>query len=263
MQTTADILGEFGDALEANTPPSEVESEHTRYASANEAFESTIRVIAAQLDDVTTPDQLFALIDTTGAELSNKSDEVSTSCLALQVAADENGVDADLMCVQGTDEPSSAQSQPAPPPGELPGIRVPDAGRGHVQVGAPHSGYSSVPATSGAHYGSPFAPAPWGIFDVELEPEIFVHNLEHGGTGIFYDCPAGCDTLVRQLTDLTNALIGDGNKVLLAPHSGTDATISLVAWTFIDQFDDFNEARIRQFVDAHESSINSPEPFVR
>ncbi len=263
LQATGDILGEFGAVLEANTPPSEIESEHDRYASAYEGFESSIRKIAAQLDDVTTPDQLFALIDATGEELSNISDEVLASCLALQDAADEKGIDADLMCTEDSEGPSSAQTQPATPPGELPGTRVPDAGRGHVQDGEPHSGYSSAPATSGAHYGAPLAPAPWVIFEVELEPEIYVHNLEHGGIGIFYDCPTGCDALVGQLTDLTISLIGDGNKVLLAPHGGTDATISLAAWTFLDQFDDFDEARIRQFVDAHESSINSPEPFVR
>lgn len=264
MQLTGDILGDFGDALRSNTPPPEIESEHERYATAYESFEASIRAIATRLESVTTPEQLFALIDETGEGLSSMSDEVLVSCLALQDAADNNEIEIDLMCVESADEPSTAQTQPpSPPPGELPGIRIPDAGRAHVQDGDAHPGYSSVPATSGAHYSAPLAPAPWAAYNVELPPEVYVHNLEHGGVGIFYDCPSGCDELVGQLKGLTNSLIGDGYKVMLAPHDGLNARISLAAWTFLDSFEDFDEARIQRFVDAHESSANSPEPFVR
>jgi hypothetical protein len=42
-----------------------------------------------------------------------------------------------------------------------------------------------------------------------------------------------------------------------------DTRIALTAWTFLDGFDDFDEARIMAFISAHESSPNAPEPFVR
>ena len=38
-----------------------------------------------------------------------------------------------------------------------------------------------------------------------------------------------------------------------------DTRIALTAWTFIDQFGEFDEDRIRDFVSSHESSPNAPE----
>lgn len=144
-----------------------------------------------------------------------------------------------------------------------PGERIDEAGRGHISVGSAHDPYTSVPATSGQHYASPLAPVRWGVHKDALEPEEYVHNLEHGGIAIFYDCPDGCDLIRQQLTDLVDEAVKNGGKVLLAPHSGTGATVSVAAWTFIDQFDFFDEDRIRDFVNSHESSANAPEPFAR
>ena len=94
-------------------------------------------------------------------------------------------------------------------------------------------------------------------------PEEYLHNLEHGGIAIFYDCPDGCDPIKDQLTEMVNEAVRNGGKVLLAPHSEIGATISLAAWTFLDQFEVFDEDRIRAFVNAHESSPNAPEPNAR
>lgn len=144
-----------------------------------------------------------------------------------------------------------------------PGLSVENAGTGHIAPGEEHPAYTSVPATSGQHYGAPLAPVRWGVHSTPLLPEEYVHNLEHGGIGIFYDCPDGCDALVGQLTDVVEKAIGNNGKVLVAPHSETGATISLTAWTFLDQFETFDEDRISAFVNAHESSANAPEPFAR
>jgi hypothetical protein len=144
-----------------------------------------------------------------------------------------------------------------------PGERVESAGTGHIAPGDEHPAYTSVPATSGQHYGSPLAPVSWGVHDTALVPEEYVHNLEHGGIGIFYDCPEGCDALVAQLSEVVNRAIGNNGKVLLAPHSGTGATITLAAWTFMDQFEAFDSDRISDFVNSHESSANAPEPLAR
>jgi hypothetical protein len=144
-----------------------------------------------------------------------------------------------------------------------PGLRVESAQAGHIAPGELHSEYTSVPATSGQHYASPLAPVSWGIHDSALVPEEYVHNLEHGGIGIFYDCPDGCDALVAQLTEVVDKAIENNGKVLLAPHSGTGATITLAAWTFMDQFEAFDSERISDFVNSHESSANAPEPLAR
>lgn len=94
-------------------------------------------------------------------------------------------------------------------------------------------------------------------------PEEYVHNLEHGGIAIFYDCPDDCDTIKAQITEVVEEAVKNGGKVLMAPHADTGATITLAAWTFMDQFEAFDEDRIRAFVNSHESSANAPEPFAR
>ena len=144
-----------------------------------------------------------------------------------------------------------------------PGDQIPTAGTGHVAPGTAHDPYTSVPATSGQHFGAPLSPVRWGVHEEPLQPEEYLHNLEHGGIAIFYDCPDGCDSIQGQLTTLVEEAVKNGGKVLLSPHSDTGATISLAAWIFLDQFEAFDEERIRAFVNSHESSPNAPEPFAR
>ena len=144
-----------------------------------------------------------------------------------------------------------------------PGRRVPDQDRDHVEPGERHPDYNSVPATSGWHFGQPHGPADWGIYEEALPDEVLLHNLEHGGVGIQYDCPVGCESLVAKLRGFVVQVLNEGTKVILSPYSGMGTKIALTAWTFLDGFDDFDEARIAAFIDAHESSLNAPEPFVR
>ena len=144
-----------------------------------------------------------------------------------------------------------------------PGERIADAGRAHITPGQDHEDYTSVPATSGPHFSPALAPTRWGIHDTELQPEVYNHNLEHGGVAVFYNCPEGCDELQSSLTELVNTAVNRGAKMLLAPHSGFDGRIALAAWTFLDVFDEFDEDRIRDFFDNHESSPNAPEPNAR
>ena len=144
-----------------------------------------------------------------------------------------------------------------------PGLRIDDLDATHISFGDDHPPYNSVPATSGWHYGQPLAPARWGIHDASLDDEVWIHNMEHGGIGITYNCPDGCDELVGQLGDLVDEAVRQGGKVLMAPNLNTDTVITLTAWTFLDGFDIFDEDRVRDFVGAHDSSPNAPEPGAR
>ena len=137
-----------------------------------------------------------------------------------------------------------------------PGERLPDQGHQHILQGEEHPPYNSQPASSGWHNGTP---ARWGVYEFELPDEILVHNLEHAGIRIHYKCPDGCDELVGQLTGLANRY----DKVILAPHSDMDTRIALVAWTFIDKFEEYDEDRVVAFVEAHLYSPNAPEPRAR
>ena len=140
-----------------------------------------------------------------------------------------------------------------------PGLRIEDQGATHVSPGEEHPEYNSIPPTSGWHYNLPLAPKRWGIYDEPIEPEVLLHNLEHGYVNVHYDCPEGCPELVAQLTDLVQEGLDQGGKLLMSPYPGMDSRISITAWTFLDQFDEFDEDRIRAFVSAHESSPNAPE----
>lgn len=140
-----------------------------------------------------------------------------------------------------------------------PGQRIADQGRDHVAVGESHPAYNSVPGTSGWHYNVPIAPKRHGIYDVEIEDEFLIHNLEHAYVNVHYDCPDGCPELVAQLTPMVQEWIDRGGKLLMSPYSGMGNRIALTAWNYIDKFDEFDEQRIREFVTTHEGSRNAPE----
>ena len=146
---------------------------------------------------------------------------------------------------------------------EGPGRKIADQGRDHVVPGQEHPEYNSVPATSGWHYNLPIAPVEWGVHDSFVEDEYLLHNLEHGGIGIHYDCPDGCADLLTNLERLTNRSLAENLKVVLSPYPGMDTRIAITAWHFLDTFDEYDEDRIIDFIETHESSPNAPERFAR
>ena len=117
-----------------------------------------------------------------------------------------------------------------------------------------HPTYSSIPASSVWHYG---VTAKWGALDEVVVDEILVHNLEHAGIGIHYDCPSGCDELVKELV----RIIKPYHKVIVSPYPDMQNKIVLTAWGHIDKFDVFDEKRILDFIEAHINSSSAPEPL--
>ena len=140
-----------------------------------------------------------------------------------------------------------------------PGERIGSLGNSHISPGETHADYNSVPATSGWHYDRPDAPARWGVYDQPIPDEVLLHNLEHGGVGIHYDCPDGCDELVEQL----KGIVSGATKVIMSPYPGMDTAIALTAWTFLETLEKFDQERIEAFILAHVSSLNAPEPFAQ
>ena len=131
----------------------------------------------------------------------------------------------------------------------------------HVPVGEVVD-YSSYPPTSGDHW-PPGAQASCGFYEDGLPDERVVHNLEHGGIGVHYSCPEGCPELVEQLAKIVNRAASGALKVMMSPYPDMESRIALTAWTFIDQFEVLDEQRIKDFIDAHESSPNAPEYTAR
>ena len=55
----------------------------------------------------------------------------------------------------------------------------------------------------------------------------------------------------RQLIENLGKLAEKYEQVIVMPRPNLDSRIALTAWTYLDKFDDFDEARIKRFIDAH------------
>lgn len=143
---------------------------------------------------------------------------------------------------------------------ETPGISVPTLGNEHISsIRSPHKPYNSVPPTSGPHTHNV---AKWGVYRQQLPNELQVHNLEDGGVLIQYDCE-DCKNLIKKLEKIGWEYLKKAKKerqekgesryghIIVAPYRDMEAKIALTAWGKIDKLDDYDEARIRRFVEAY------------
>jgi len=139
-----------------------------------------------------------------------------------------------------------------------------DQGRDDLPVGQRYDFYNSDPPTSGPHSSQP---ADWGVHEEPVAKEMQVHNLEHGGVAVLYDCSAGvpldeakCRELREQLAVIVQSDISARKLVLMSPYAGLEHRIALTAWRTLDTLDEFDAARIQGFIDHFERLFN-PEGF--
>lgn len=135
--------------------------------------------------------------------------------------------------------------------GDLLGVPVPDEGRVHVDEGSAIT-YKSNPPASGPHYPSP---KDWGIYTTTIAPGYWVHNLEHGGVVVLYDCPAGCSQVVAELQQAYQTFPKDKYKevkLLATPYSGLPNGIQVmaVAWDFQKAYTSFDLQKLQTFYNA-------------
>jgi hypothetical protein len=135
-------------------------------------------------------------------------------------------------------------------------VPVPDEGALHVPYGTPVM-YHHNPPASGNHWP---APAPWGVHPEEVPREWWVHNLEHQGIVLLYNCPGGdagavnaCPNEIAQLQ-----LVHDGRqpdlfgevRILITPDSELPARFAAVAWDWAYVADSLDRTAIDCFVAA-------------
>jgi len=139
-----------------------------------------------------------------------------------------------------------------------PGRAVPNQGQTHIDKGQAHVAYNSKPPTSGPHWNiAGEAPVAWGIYDRPIPDEAQIHDLEHGGIMIQYNC-SDCPELVSQLKDLYDRytasnklpLFPNSTKIVIAPYPDMSTRIAVTAWNRIDTMDKFDEERIVKFLNA-------------
>jgi len=156
----------------------------------------------------------------------------------------------------------NANRLPFNPVSTLVGQLIADEGTAsHVPVSQALS-YKFYPPTSGPHYGQPDAPVPWQTIGTSSAPLVegqFVHNLEHGGIAILYNCPSGsdCTTLKNQLENYVQNLApleptyGEV-KIVITPYAqGMTKKVALVAWHYVQFLDGYDQAAITQFYESH------------
>ena len=138
------------------------------------------------------------------------------------------------------------------------GQPVADEGRNHIDPSTTPT-CKFYPPASGPHYSAQgIAPVTWQTIDT-LQEGQYIHNLEHGGIAILYDCPSGtdCTTLKNALENyVTNLAPVEPTyhevKVVLTPYSrGMQKKVALVAWDYIEFLDGYDQAEITRFYENH------------
>lgn len=133
----------------------------------------------------------------------------------------------------------------------LPGQKIEAQGQAHVSQDYPFK-YNSSPPTSGPHAGE----ARWGEHSQEVPEVNQVHNLEHGGILIQYNCAhllAGqpCGKLRSALRQIHKKAIEEiDRKIILAPYPKMPRLIAVTAWRRLKYFDEVDETEILNFAEA-------------
>ena len=138
-----------------------------------------------------------------------------------------------------------------------------DQGRSHSP---PYEGYNSNPPTSGPHA----AAVAWGVHDNPVPKESALHNMEHGGVVVWYNCadgaqplaPVDCFALRDQLAAVVRPEVDKGLYVIMTPYAEMESLIAMTAWRTLDSFDSFDGARVQAFIDSFECRFD-PERACR
>jgi len=141
-----------------------------------------------------------------------------------------------------------------------------DLGGGHLGsnqeliANPPETLYPDRPASSGRHVGSV---AQTGVYDVQVDERLLVHDLEHGYILGYYspDAPPGQIEQLKQWG--SEAIDGDFAKTIVAPYPAglPDGTnFAYVAWGIRQVCDTFDPDVAQAFATAHHSGAGiAPE----
>jgi hypothetical protein len=122
--------------------------------------------------------------------------------------------------------------------------------------------YPGHPPSSGNHWP---CWAPWGTSNTSVPEPQWVHNLEHGGVVLLYQCadatscPEVRDALAQVMASAPDAPTG-GKRILVtndtdlgAPDGGVPPyTVAAVAWGWLLQANSVNASDLSCFIQAHQ-----------
>ncbi len=164
---------------------------------------------------------------------------------------------------------SASETPDADAPLEQIGDLHEDMGHGHIDAGERAVYPNGIsPATSGPHWGV-FAPtqeiptgspARWGLYNSEIPDEVLVHNLEHGGIGMHYNCPETCSEVIQTFISIAQGLTGGSSQFIISPYSGMDSKLAITAWTRVLFLDEMDVDLISRFVTAYRDTARESVP---
>jgi Protein of unknown function (DUF3105) len=124
----------------------------------------------------------------------------------------------------------------------------------HVPICSPQQ-YPTNPPAFGDHYPS------WAKYQVWSTPvpaPFWVHNLEHGGVVVTYNCADGCAADVAALTSFLAARPKDPtcsdavrNRFLVTPNAALTKRFAVSAWGVTLTSNCFDLAALGAFIDAN------------
>lgn len=160
----------------------------------------------------------------------------------------------------------------APNPSE--GATQPDDGQVHITDGTTCRSatppeecgadpYSSLPAASGPHWGTPAA---WGAYSTPQNESQVIHNMEHGGLIIWYDPEILDDAQIAELTSYVDGQVASGIsgrfKFIVSPWGGIEElgnAVAVTTWRRVLPLAEFDMEAIRAFADENYLRL-APEP---
>jgi hypothetical protein len=93
--------------------------------------------------------------------------------------------------------------------------------------------------------------APYGIAEQPIPAGYWVHNLEHGGIAVLYQCEADCSGLVNELKDafvkLPRSKVFNRVKLVATPYADMPTKIAYLAWGKVESLDSFDYERLLRF----------------
>ena len=136
---------------------------------------------------------------------------------------------------------------------------VPDEGAFHVADDMSVM-YHHNPPASGNHWP---VPAPWGVHSDVVPREWWVHNLEHQGIVLLYNCPTDCSADVAKLIALHNAHPADQFneiRILVTADPLLPKRFAAVAWDWTLVTDTIDMTAFQCFIDARYGRGPEPAP---
>jgi hypothetical protein len=173
-----------------------------------------------------------------------------------------NGSGDDTVADDAGDDAPSVDAEPAAdaaPPGPCNDVQLrtdPPAGT-HMPVGTPIE-WPTNPPSGGPHFPT------WMRWNATYDPPadrgFWVHNTEHGGVVLLFNCPTACPDVVADLSSLIQTVAADPkcvaplrNRLLVTSDPLLPATtqVAASAWGALYTADCYDEPSLLTFIAAH------------